>query len=80
MVDRNITCPVGRLNSGSTGSELEITTFSIELDENTESTDGHCCQSLVAVEARLNVCSNVAAAVVGVWLEMYGVGACNANF
>ena len=42
----------------STGNELEITTFSIEL-ENTESTDGHCCQSVAAV-ARLNVCSNVA--------------------
>ena len=57
----------------STGNELEITTFSIEL-ENTESTDGHCCQSVVAV-ARLNVCSNVA-----VWPKMYGVEARNANF
>ena len=44
----------------------------------TESSDGHCCQS-VAAAARLNVCSSVAA-VVAVWLEMYGVEACNANF
>ena len=43
----------------------------------TESSDGHCCQSVAA--ARLNVCSSVAA-VVAVWLEMYGVEACNANF